>query len=101
MKPSDYFGRLTMFANRPVCEVCGQRPATAFVGFRSAAGDKITRWQFVCSNEAADEFEAFSIGDTFASPSAAVDRLANLHESGRIDWMSFMDMIVRLRSSMA
>lgn len=90
-----------MFTSKPLCEVCGRAPAIAFVGFRSAAGDKITRWQFVCANEAADEFEAFSIGDTFASPSATVDRLAHLHESGRIDWLSFMDMIVRLRSSMA
>lgn len=88
-----------MFTSKPLCEVCGSRPATAFVGFRSAHNDKVSQWKFVCANEPADESEAFSIADTFASPSAMVERLAHLHQSGRVDWQPFMDMIVRFHSS--
>jgi len=88
-----------MFTNKPLCEVCGREPATMFVGFKSAADDQVARWQFVCRNEPADESEAFSIADIFASPSATVDMLAHLHQTGRMDWQPFMDMIARLRSS--
>jgi sigma54-dependent transcription regulator len=91
-----------MVHSEPLCEVCGRNAATVFVGFGTSTDPTVRRWQFTCASErAADETEFFSMADFFASPTATVDRLAHLHESGRIDWTAFMDMIVRLRTAMA
>ena len=88
-----------MFKNKPLCEVCGREDATAFVGFRISGENHVARWTFACANEPADESEAFSIADTFASPEATVNRLAQMHQSGRTDWQPFMDMMVRFREA--
>jgi predicted NUDIX family NTP pyrophosphohydrolase len=90
----------TMFRSSPLCEVCKRRAATAIVGFRQSGEQAVTAWQFTCSAEISDsEAEAFSINEFLASADATVGQLAVLHESGRVDWKSFMDMVVRLRAA--
>lgn len=90
-----------MVQRAPLCEVCGRNVATVFVGFRTATSPIVTRWQFTCASESSvDETESFSMSEFFACPTATVDQLANLHESGRIDWQPFMAMMVRLRAAM-
>ena len=89
-----------MFRSTPLCEVCQQRAATAIVGFRRVGEATVSTWKFTCSNEtASDETESFSIEAFLASADATVDCLAHLHQSGRIDWQSFMDMMVRMRDA--
>ena len=90
-----------MIKHHPLCEACGRRTATVLVGFRPAGAVQVERWQFTCADEtAADETESFSLDDFLSSPMTTVDRLAHLHQSGRMDWTPFMDMIVRLRTAM-
>lgn len=90
-----------MMKTKPLCEICGRNAATVFVGFRAGTDPNVKRWQFTCASESApDETESFSMAEFFSSPIATVDQLANLHESGRIDWQPFMAMMVRLRAAM-
>jgi hypothetical protein len=90
-----------MVQSKPLCEVCGRNTATVFVGFRASTDPTVRRWQFTCTSESAvDETESFSMAEFFASPTATVDRLAHMYESGRIDWQPFMAMMVRLRTAM-
>lgn len=90
-----------MYLSKPLCEVCGFQAATVFVGFRDPGAATVKRWQFTCAREiAGDETESFSMAEFFSSPIATVDQLANLHESGRIDWQPFMAMMGRLRTAM-
>lgn len=89
-----------MVKNVPLCEVCQREPATVIVGFRKFGSPTVERWQFTCAKETdPEETESFSIAEFFHSPQAMVDRLADMHESGRIDWAPFMDMLVRLRAA--
>jgi len=89
-----------MFKHTPLCEVCRTNVATALVGFDRNSDGRVARWQFTCPQERADdEVESFAISNFLAGPEATIDRLAHLHQSGRIDWPAFMDMIVRLREA--
>lgn len=90
-----------MMSSKPLCEVCGSKLATAIVGFRPDESPMVMRWQFTCADEVdPDESESFSIAEFLASSQAAMERLAHLHQSGRIEWTAFMDMIVRLQAAM-
>jgi hypothetical protein len=91
-----------MMSGKPLCEVCGSKSATAIVGFRPYQSPTVLRWQFTCADEVdPEESESFSIAEFLASSRAAMERLAHLHQSGRIEWTAFMDMIVRLQAAMS
>lgn len=87
-----------MFKKQPICEICNQHPATAFVGFRPSPESNVSGWQFSCAcTTRPDEARSFAIDKFFDNPAATVDKLAHLEETGTMDWHSFMEMMRRFR----
>lgn len=90
-----------MFKKQPICEICSERHATVFVGFWSFSHTNMLRWKFVCTScpDEPDEARSFSIDGFFSGPASTVDTLAHMHETGTMDWDSFMEMMRRFRSA--
>lgn len=84
---------------RPMCEVCGKKPATAFVLLSSTVpGKREDVWKYACDCTSKTEAYYVEIEHAFRSPEEVVDTLAHLHEKSWMDWNDFANAVTRYRN---
>jgi hypothetical protein len=88
-----------MFKKTPICEICGNKPATSFSHFRPGNIKGVSGWLFtcICTDETEDYY--IKLADFFSSPPATVDWLAHVNEKTWVDWSDFMAMMDRFREA--
>ena len=83
------------FPKEPMCEACGDAPATSFSYFKSHPH----KWRFTCQCTSNSETYYVMLDRIFSSPASTVDWLAHLNEKPWVDWPAFMKMMDRFRSA--
>lgn len=84
----------TKFKTNPICEDCGNEPASAFT--HAGRGSK---WKF--TGDCTSKHDAYYIefDRFFKSPATTVDWLAHMGQKGWMDWKDFMAMMTRFRKA--
>jgi len=88
-----------MFKKEPLCELCGEKTATAFALVEENSSHSHNHWKFCCECALNKNLYYIQFNRFFANPSATIDWLAHLNENTGMNWADFMAMIVCFRKA--